>query len=754
LKPEERNWQDFWWKFADEHRNQGHGQHRLGLIREAVNRGIASDTRALAEVAGISNSEIVDPLVVADFAVAYMASQPPARILDPWAGLGTTLSALSDAGHLESGLAIEFNTEVFELARDLSRNDAVEWRLGDASTVLGEPIGKFDLVVGSPPVGLAPVHLEIGQPQLELTASKTYTMLVQAALALEQNGSLIAVLPETFFAASSAQVRMALAAASVYPSAALALPTRGFPTSLPLSLVVMTHTPHETLFAGALSPATDMSAIVDNLHARRDAKLPQLGRLLPIHEFVSWPATLRGVELHNAARTTGLQLVPIADVCSATYAPRSNGDPFDISPNAVYLPKLGTSPAVTSLDSLVIKPHNYLQLIVRPEVADPEFVAALLSSPLGRKLREQLATGTTIPQISLTSLRAGHIMLPPRIDQQRVAVRTSRKLGELQQTIQGLNVELWEHPLAAARTEANLRTVLEGGGMERWAESLPFPLASVLWRYHAEADVERRCKYLVHFFEGATVFLVDLHVSALRADPQVLAETARAGTSKATYTRGSIGIWADLLARLAARSRDLKSSKPALAQELYRLEDLSRLDAIARKSVIAALKDEAASYRRDWVGHAAVVGPEEWHRRLARAETTLSRIRNGLGDVFDGWELVRAGAGSNHAGIITTSIERLVGSRSLFRKTTRDFREWPEEGHLYMIESGGSLPLRLGPLFTLQRSPESVEDACYFYDRLEASGVRWVSYHFEPQPEVVRPVPEVIHFIEELNRLG
>lgn len=754
MKPEDRNWQDFWWKFADEHRNQAHGRPGLGLIREAVNRGIARDTRALAQVARISNSEIVDPSVVSDFAVAYMASQPPARTLDPWAGLGVTLSALSDAGHLESGLAIEADAEVFELGRALSRNDAVEWRLGDASTILAEPIGKFDLVVGSPPLGLGPVHLKIAQPQLEFTASKTYTMLVQAALALRENGALIAVLPEAFFAAPNSAVRTALATASVYPSAAVALPTRGFPTSLPLSLVVMTHTPHEALFAGALSPGTDMSAIVDNLRARRDAKLPQLGRLLPTHEFISWPATLRGMALQDAVRTTGLQLVPIADVCSAVYAPRSKGDPFDIDPNAVYLPKLGTSPAVTSLDSLVIKPHNYLQLIVRPEAADPEFVAALFSSRLGRILRQQLATGTTIPQISLTSLRTGHILLPPRIEQQRAAVRTSRKLGELQRAIQGLHVHLWEHPLAAARTEASLRTVLEGGGMERWAESLPFPLASVLWRYHAEADIERRCKYLVHFFEGATVFLVDVHVSALQADPQVLAETARSGTSEATYTRGSIGIWADLLARLAARCRDLRSSKPALAQELYRVEDLSRLDAIAGKSVIAALKEEAASYRRDWVGHAAVVGPGEWQRRLARAETTLSRIRNGLGDVFDGWELVRAGAGSNHAGIITTSVERLTGSRSLFRKTTLDLREWPEEGHLYMIESGASLPLRLGPLFTLQRSPESVEDACYFYDRLEASGVRWVSYHYEPQPEVVRPGPEVIQLIQELNRLG
>jgi len=290
--------------------------------------------------------------------------------------------------------------------------------------------------------------------------------------------------------------------------------------------------------------------------------------------------------------------------------------------------------------------------------------------------------------------------------------------------------------------------------MDRWIESLPFPLASILWRYQAEANAERRCAYLVHLFEGTVVFLVDLHVSALHRDPKVMAEVSHRASVEVSYSRSSIGIWVDLLARLAKRARELIATDSALASELYRVGDPGRLEAIARKPLIVALMDEAAAYRRDWFGHPAVVGESEWERRLSQAEGTLARVRSGLGDAFIGWELVRAGQGANRGGVITTSIERLTGSRSLFRKGRVGLREWPEEGQLYMLEEGASLPLRLSPLFTLQRSPESVEDACYFYDRLQDGGVRWISYHFEQQPEVIRPNAEVVQLIGELNSLG
>ena len=44
--------------------------------------------------------------------------------------------------------------------------------------------------------------------------------------------------------------------------------------------------------------------------------------------------------------------------------------------------------------------------------------------------------------------------------------------------------------------------------------------------------------------------------------------------------------------------------------------------------------------------------------------------------------------------------------------------------------------LRLLPLVKVGPSPQSAKNACYFFNRLERDGARFVSYHFTDRPEV------------------
>lgn len=753
MTAEEAHQSPLWWQSADGTRGQA--TNPLAALRSADH----SEPWDWADVSRLAQTTpetayLADPVVVARFLVALTADEPPKRVLDPWAGLGVTLAALETSGRISTGIAIEINSEITELARRLWPGSVVTWRLGDAESLLGEQIGLFDVIVGSPPIGLPRAELTIPERDIRLKASKTYTMLVQAALTLAPNGLLAVVLPEGYFGPANRTVREALVAVGVHPTATFALPRRTFPTSIPMSLVVFTHHAHDQIFIGELDGATDFASVVANLRARRPGALPQLGRLVPITEFVSWTSVLRDSEIQRIASEAGLRPLPIVGLCVALHSPRRTGDPFDPHEHAVYLPKLGTSPAVTSLDRLVVQPHNYVQLVLNPEAVDPEYLAAFFNAPLGRKVREQLASGTTIPQISLSTLRAGTVYLPPSENQQRAAVHVDRTLIELRQAIGSLEQQLWEHPLAANRIEADLRHLLEGDGLEPWLESLPFPLASVLWRYQTARDAEERCRYVIHFFEAASVFLVDLHLSALQQHPDVLAKVARPRSPDVTYARSSIGIWTDLLSRLAKRTRELVADDASLALELFHVADVSRIEAISRKLLVHALKDEGAAYRRDWIGHPAVVGPAEWERREAQAEATLARIRDGLGDAFRGWELVRAGQGSNRGGVIATSVEYLVGTRSHFRPGSVKLRQWPEDGGLYMLEAAATLMLHLDPLFTFRHSPESVEDACYFYDRIQDGGVRWVSYHYESRPELVAPDPVTVELVMGLEALG
>ena len=42
------------------------------------------------------------------------------------------------------------------------------------------------------------------------------------------------------------------------------------------------------------------------------------------------------------------------------------------------------------------------------------------------------------------------------------------------------------------------------------------------------------------------------------------------------------------------------------------------------------------------------------------------------------------------------------------------------------------------------------QDACYFYNRVEGADVRWVSYHFHQEPELLLPDDDVVELLATL----
>jgi len=749
-----------YWRLVDQLRDAGHldpVSMRFEIVRRAAAQGMIKSWRDLSPLLGGDrrSPEIVDPAFVSDVIVSLVAGGQPLWVLDPWAGLGLTLRALDEAGHVNHGVGIEINRAVHELATELFPSPRLEWLLGDASQVLPGLAGQFDLVVGSPPLGLPSGRFEDESRHIQVKASATYTMLLQAAAALTDAGALAVVLPDGFFLPANQPVRSALHELGVHLSGAFALPPGAFASlSVPLNLLVFGKQVSESVFVAQLDQGVGPKAILDNFHARRAGAVPELGQLVscePVAPPRRYLARLMTVEL---ARRAGLQAVRVADACSQVRGRQRGASEFTEHPNSVYLPKIGVSPAVTVPERMEIKPQNYIQLVVDAEVADAEYVAAFFNSPLGKRVRQQAMSGSYIPQVSVAQLGEIDLYLPPVRAQQRNAVTLGRKLHDLQLSVQTLEDQLWDRPLAASKVEGELGRLLEGDALSHWMETLPFPLASVLWRWQASDDAERRSRYLVNFFEALTVFVVDLQVSALSRDAAVMHEIARQDPGPAVYDRGSIGIWADLLARVASKTRQLLEHEQSTVLDLFALSDASRLASVSSRDLVGALRTEAADYRRNWIGHAAVVGPSEWERRQAQAEATLGRVREAIGDAFIGWELVRAGSGRNRDGVVTTSVERLTGSRSLFRQDTIQLRQWPEDGCLYMLERDAGLVLKLASLFRLRRTPESIEDAAYFYDRIEKDGIRWISYAYESAPEVVEPDADTIELIKQLDLLG
>jgi hypothetical protein len=598
---------------------------------------------------------------------------------------------------------------------------------------------------------MPPVVVRVGERSLRV--SETYAMVAQAARQLAASGELAIVLPESFFSDARRAARALLVEAGVHPNSVLALPRSGFASTVAMSLVLFDRKRHDDLFLAELQPSTDMSALVDNLRSRRSARLAALGRVVDASAFRSWSGLVLTEEINRQARAVGLVPVPFAELCRTITAIRPDAKVETAVTNAVYVPSVGFGLASTSMAEMHAKVEPFLRLEVEEDQADAEYVAAFLNTPLGRSVRQALASGT-IPRLSPGAIRSGTAFLPPTRGHQQATMAVDRRLRELGQAVATLRRRLWDDPLRARTVNTELRSLVEGDGLDRWRDALPFPLASVLWRYDAEDDPEAKCRYLVHFFEALTLLLVDMHWSGLQHEPGGLGKARRSDGPPDPYARASIGVWGDLLARLAKRTRELIGRDRALASELFRVSEIERLERIASAALGSTIKEEAATYRNTWIGHSARVRDEEWQRRLALAEGTLVKVREGLGDAFDGWELVRAGRGGNHGGVISLSVERVTGPQRAFRRSTVELQDWPIEGRLYMLEGGATAALALSPLLALKRGPASTEDACYFFDRLEGDSVRWVSFHFEGEPELRDSAPEVHALIAELNALG
>jgi hypothetical protein len=107
--------------------------------------------------------------------------------------------------------------------------------------------------------------------------------------------------------------------------------------------------------------------------------------------------------------------------------------------------------------------------------------------------------------------------------------------------------------------------------------------------------------------------------------------------------------------------------------------------------------------------------------------------------------------GSYTGGVHHYNVEKLVGSRQIFKQETIETTEVLDANELYCYDAVTRKPLLLLHFVRMLAAPETQEIACYFYNRLEKQGVRWVSYHFEQAAERIEPDSAVTKIIDEVE---
>jgi hypothetical protein len=118
---------------------------------------------------------------------------------------------------------------------------------------------------------------------------------------------------------------------------------------------------------------------------------------------------------------------------------------FESKENCIYIPKIGKSQIVSSLEDTKLKHQNYFQIELNPVYAIADYLKLFYKSQLGRLIINSLNTGSFIPNITKSVIAESVVAVPP-IEEQKILVHTNKKLNNLQKTIDALQHELSLNP--------------------------------------------------------------------------------------------------------------------------------------------------------------------------------------------------------------------------------------------------------------------------------------------------------------------
>jgi hypothetical protein len=723
------------------------------VVGQLATRGVPVDWGLVTALAAkLDWREFVPEAELVDFIAEIASAGDCTSLLDPWAGAGVLLAGVQERAGAREAIGIERHDEYVEVAKQL--DSGIEW-------ILEEPLAALDqmaragrsvtTIVSTPPWGLAR-GTAFGHEDRRISALPMDDQVVLlASRLLMPEGRAFVFRSDAFLTDTrSASLRRLLAEHDIHPWSVVSTPPEWKPLAAAAGNVIeLRRGAPESLFV-AKAQATDNAALNRNLQSRKPAKVPELGALVEPGEFHTWHRFEALNAFTRVSKGFGYPVVRLGDLAADTKAgSRDDDGGFDDLDNAIFLPAIGMSPALTSRSDLSLKAHNYFQVGIDPTMGRAEYLARFLNTPTGLLSRKSVETGAHIRKITLTSLVNAPVVLPP-LDVQALMVTAQRKIEEERATLSSLQHDLWRSRDGVQAAHRSLRRYPEAEGLDSWLPRFPFPLASILWAYQATLDERRQVEVLLAFFEATAEFLVTILLSALRSSPEVFEDiqSRRMEVTEDRWTRASMGFWTNLGSDLAKDVRRMQAEGAPGPQALFK-SSASTVEAITNKELFKTL-DTVRELRNAWKGHGGLISDAENSEHLARLQAELVALTLPLSRAFEDVKLVRPLRLQFDGTGYEVALENLIGPSVPFREESRQTVQPLKTGALYLLHNDAVDALELLPLVRMKAGPASA-NACYFYSRLDGNEARFVSYHHTVASELTEADPPLVALIRELS---
>ncbi len=752
------------WAMMDAHR----GKQELTLDRVvhlAFDNNIPLNPRELWRLAtqlGKSGGVGVCPPLVAEFIADLIGDSQPSRILDPWAGRGTLLTTLVQRTKAGPSVGICADITALETASLLRpEGREVAYRQGNIAHDGFSPNELFDVVAVMPPFGLRTKKFKIDG--VEFTDEEGHELFLKATTHLRDGGIGVLVgLPLRILKSRKRGFLARLGDLGLHLDGLFRVPEGVFSplTMIPTAIAVVRHGPApQTVFVGEVSEDAKRSrTLLENYVRRKSAREPQLGWQVSLNEYQGFPQLLLSNKVKEHTRRLSLPAIRLGDIATLNRCPLSR-EAIDETENSFFLPLPVQGRVRLSVAELPERPRDYIHVVVDADKADAKVVAGFLNSPLGRDIRGARATGATIQRIRVQDISDLPLWLPDVAEQQAI-IELDQRLRELNEEVNGLREQLWLRLDRSKQTIDALKRVNREDTFPDWLDTLPFPLASILWTYHTLKDQPlKRYFQLDYFFEGLVQYLAILMLSVVRRDEAVFRgewKTVKDALNKKgmSLDHSTFGVWMAIYSRFSKKVRGgLNQGRDAKARWLGLLacdDEALALALVSKKMVTLAAK--ANKLRNDWRGHGGMVSDSEARRRDTRLRELLLDFRSLVGRRWGNYPVFLPEGGRFVEGRHHYIAKRVMGVRTPFDKTEVAVIKPMEDGMLHVVSLGTGQATPLLPLVRLGDSPREERNACYFFNRVEGDGFRYVSFHNENRAEITAPFMDTRRLLDELAR--
>jgi hypothetical protein len=704
-------------------------------------------------------------------------------VCDPWPGMGTVLASVSEATQATHALAFTNNRNEAELGRVLL--SSADWRVGDPHQLLSSLPESLDVVASVLPCGTRGSNPLVVQTAdgttLTLQDDLGNLILVASSMKLSPDGLGLFVVPQSFFFSQRSVLRQ-FDALGLRISAALALPSGAFAPYATIStyLVVVEKGPSSRTFVAQLfADAKTDQQVIQNFRTGKEAASLDLGRMVDISTFSGMDALRTSEQLEHAERQFGFPSVSLGDLAAAVTLGRFGEDfAFPERENVIFVPLIGNSDVVDSMEHSTLKPQNYAQVEVDSTRSDARFVARFLNSEFGKDIRELNKSGF-IPKLNRQSLMAVRVFIPDLQTQREMLAMEARMVAEentllgLQNEIAECRRELWAKPHSrqlvsrrlddlSSRLSVELKQQTEES-LDQWFESLPFPLASIarVWQATSSEDFEQKYQLLLRFFDASAEFAGTILLSAFKSREQLFEEikndlTEALRNGRVSFEMSTCGTWKVVVEYLGKRVRQLLSGdkdQQAICADMF-ADPSKQLPYVLSRKELAGIVSATTTMRNDWKGHGGLVGQEEARRRNERLLTEVQKLREATGDLWSNVQLVHASHCRRRRDSYENEVAVLMSSHSEFLPDTIELPTGLDVERLYIVRKDSGRALELLPLVKVGPSPPSAQNACYFFSNIDKNGLHYVTHHFTDQSERTYPIEDALDILALLQGNG